>query len=126
MKVIVNKVDCVGTTVIVSFSSAFGDAKAFWNGELPVPSHEYRVEVDIDDLTRDVDVSISEICQPSIKLDKELICITGCIDSVDEDGYTVIRLGDYIIPFMLIGDLFDVGTNVELRTKSITLYPYNL
>ena len=61
--------------------------------------------------------------KPNIQQKMHRIFITGCIDFVDEDGYTVLRLDDSIIPFLTIGEPYQVGTYVRLATKLITLYP---
>lgn len=59
----------------------------------------------------------------SIQLKNDSILISGCIDSIDEDEYTVLRIGDNIIPFLATGNPFQVGTNITLLTEAITLSP---
>lgn len=124
MKVQINEIIHENPNIIVAFSSSFGGAKAYWDGDEPIANSEYQVEVDINNtLVWNKDVLQHENYECSIQLKNDFILISGCIDSIDEDGYTVLRIGDSIIPFLATGDPFQVGTNITLSTETITLSP---
>ena len=87
---------------IVTFSSEFGIGKAEWHGEIPQINSKCYVEFEIEDsLTWGVDINrINE--QPcSMYMEKDKLTIIGQLESVDEDGYAVVRLGKSIIPFIV-------------------------
>ncbi len=124
MRVQINEIIHENSNIIVAFSSSFGCAKAYWDGEEPIANSEYQVEVDINNtLVWNKDVLRHENYECAIQLKNDFILISGCIDSIDEDGYTVLRIGDSIIPFLTTGDPFQVGTNITLSTGTITLSP---
>lgn len=50
------------------------------------------------------------------------IAITGHLESVDNDGYTILRLGECIIPFMTIGTPFRVGTKERVNDLWLTVH----
>jgi len=124
MRVQVDKIISDNSDIIVCFSSDFGCAKAYWKGKEPSVNSNYQVEVDIDHtLMWGKEVLFEENSKPNIQQKNDQIFVTGCIDSIDEDGYTVLRLDDSIIPFLTIGEPYQVGAHVRLCTKLITLYP---
>ena len=126
MKIQVDEMIYDNLNIVVCFSTDFGSAKAFWDGEEPLVNHVYQVEVDINNtLEWYRDVLPVENSKESIQLKNDLIFISGLIDSIDEDGYTVLRLGNYIIPFLSVGIPFQVGIYVTLLVNSITLSPVN-
>lgn len=124
MRVQVNEIIPENSNNLVFFSTDFGDAKAFWEGEEPIANKEYQVEVDINDtLIWNKDILKGDNGNYSIQLKNSLIHISGNLDSVDDDGYAVLRIGDNIIPFIAIGEPFQVGSFIKLSTKSISLSP---
>jgi hypothetical protein len=107
----------------VSFSTGFGEAKAFWEGDKPMQNCEYYVEIDIHDVIILSKNILDKKNTYSIQLCDDSIIICGKIDSINDDGYTVIRLGDSIIPFITPDKSLQAGTSVKLSAKYISLYP---
>jgi hypothetical protein len=124
MRVVIEKITGEKHSLVVSFSSDFGNATAFWSGEDPSINHEYQVEVDIDhSLEWGKDVVFCTDDADCIQQESNSISISGSIDSIDEDGYTIIKLGENIIPFMANCSPILVGTRITLSVKSISLSP---
>ena len=124
MRVLINEIVCSKLNIIVAFSSDFGHAIADWNGEVPKINREYQVEFDINNtLTWEKDITKRGKNTKLIQQSGGAIQIYGDIDSIDDDGYTVLRIGDSIIPFLTTGTPFPVGTSVVLSTEKITLSP---
>jgi len=124
MLIQVDSIQSNNSDIVVLFSSDFGCAKANWKGKEPSLNKKYFVEIDIDHIfVWGEDVSLEKDCMPSIHQEYEQISITGYIDSVDEDGYVVLRLGDSILPFLFQGESLKIGTCVRLLTDSLSLYP---
>lgn len=124
MRVHINKIILENTNIIVLFSTDFGDAKAFWEGEVPTINSEYQVEVDIiDTLVWNIDIIRAENDNYSIQMENEFIHISGKLDSVDDDGYTVLRIGDNIIPFVATGEPFHAGTFISVSSKLLSISP---
>lgn len=55
--------------------------------------------------------------------DGQGIKITGDLESVDEDGYMVLRLGSSIVTFMTQGMPAKIGSRVQVRVESVEVYP---
>ena len=119
---------------IVSFTSEFGDAYAQWTGEEPWKGEEpligatYNVEIDIDeDLIWDVNIFASSKNRCSIQVDSDgKIKFTGCLESLEDDGYAILRMGDYIIAFMADSLPNDtVGNYIILNAKQIMVFPFS-
>ncbi len=124
MRVQVNEIISEDSNNFVLFSTDFGDAKAFWEGEEPVARREYQVEVDVNDtLIWHKDVLKDDNRNYSIELKNNLILISGNLESIDDDGYAVLRIGDSIVPFIAIGEPFQVDSFIKLSIKSISLSP---
>lgn len=123
MKVTINTVN----QNIVTYSSEFGTGKAEWHGEIPTINSKCDVEFEIEDLlTWGVDINrINE--QPcSIYMGKDKLIIIGQLESVDEDGYTVVRLGKSIIP-LVVKDIPQQETMyVKALISKVILFPYQL
>ena len=118
---------------IVSFTSEFGDAYAQWNGEEPWSGEEpligaiYNVEIDTDeDLIWEVNIFASSKNRCSIQVDSDgKIKITGCLESLEDDGYAILRMDGYIIAFMADNLPNDaVGSYILLNIKQIMVFPF--
>ena len=124
MKVLISRVINDNSDIKVIFSTEYGSAEAFWSDEEPIEGNDYHIEVDVNGaLAWGKNVLKSEIDEFSIKMENEAIYISGSIDSVDADGYAVLRLGDSIVPFFSIGEPFAIGTYITLSAESIVLSP---
>jgi len=112
---------------IVTFSSEFGAGMAEWHGEIPKINSKYDVEFEIEELlTWGVDINqINE--QPcSMYMENEKLIVIGRLESVDEDGYTVVRLGKSIIP-LVVKDIPQQETlYVKALINNVILFPYQL
>ena len=111
--------------VIVIFTTEFGESRAYWEGDEPIKNHEYDVEVDIHDVLEwgnDITKNVGEVY--SIGFKDNRVYITGILESADDDGYSVLRIGDFIIPFMAKGDSFPVNTSILLMVNTICLTPF--
>lgn len=123
MKIQIKKIINENENTNVVFFSEFGEAKAFWEGEKPTVNNEYQVEIDIiDTLVWGKEILKTKINKPFIQQENDVTYISGFIDSIDDDGYVVLRLGDYIVPFIATGDAFQIGEYVTLSVKGITLF----
>ena len=109
----------------IKFSTEFGSAVAFWEGDKLEMDCCCHVEVDINDtLVWDKDITQNtDNGDFTIREENHYICITGDLESVDDDGYSILRFGESIIPFMATGEHFQIGTGIKIITKSISLSP---
>lgn len=123
MKVRVVDVKEENTKNITTFSTDFGIAQAIWEGEAPLIEKEYFVELEIAGVLKwEKDIVKSGNSQPIIETRDDITYINGCLESIDDDGYTVIRIGESIICLEAEGDAYPIGTFVEIQINSITLY----
>ena len=109
----------------VSFSTEFGIATALWNGNEPQINKEYFVELEVPGvLYWQKDITVSE-AKCGILLESGTVHLVGLFESIEDDGYTVIRLGDSIISIETQGEPPDIGSNVKLTTNNLLLYEVN-
>ena len=124
MRIQVDKIIDKNSNIIVEFSSEFGKAMAFWEGEKPIVNNEYHVEIDIrSTLIWSKEIQKAESNKPIIQQGNDFIQISGRIDSIDDDGYVTLRVGEYIVPFIASGTPFQIGEHVTLTAKEISLSP---
>jgi len=123
MRIRVNKILTDKPEVTVLFITDYGDAKALWVGDTPIENQEYYVEVDVNDtLAWGKDVIEAENYY-TIRLEDDQVYISGILESVDSDGYTVLRIGESFIPFMASGHPLLLNSLIELSTRSVSLTP---
>jgi hypothetical protein len=117
---------CESEENTITFSTQYGKANAIWEEELPQVGCEYHVEIEIVDTiiwgnngfeTKDKMYTIS--------WENEIFFITGYLESVEEDGYSVLRLGESIIPFVIDGKLPPADVYVQLQCKTVKLNNIN-
>jgi hypothetical protein len=114
----------------VSFSTEFGGAEAFWNGDAPRVGDEYAVEVEIaQTLQWGNTIKSSPAVASCITFDNDTgIVIVGQLESMDDDGFAVIHLGPSIIIALVDGDQACelIGRFVMIHNVKVTLYQYDL
>lgn len=124
MRVRIKEIGKENPNNLVLFSTDFGDAKAIWEGEEPTINNEYQVEVDINEtLIWNIDIIRVENGYYSIQIENDIIHISGSLDSLDDDGYAILKIGESIIPFMAMGEPFQVGSFIKLATKIVSVSP---
>ena len=122
MKIKINEVTNHAGVYHVNFSTEYGSAIALWNGNEPEVNKEYFVEVEVPCVLcwqKDIVVT-DEPCV--IWLKNNIVHIVAILESVDDDGYAVLRLGGSIISVMARGDSLSVGSKVKLTTNALALY----
>ena len=112
----------------VEFSSEFGTAWAFWDGEPPVVGSAYDVEIDVPQLKpleckmhypSDSKYSIRNIGDRSVLLQGQIIH--------SEDGDALgIQIGDDVVLLESAIATPRSGAYVTIEVPAITLYPINL
>ena len=125
MKIKIKKIIPKHSGIYIIFKTKCGEAEAYWNGNEPIINQEYYVEFDINQtLTWGIDI-LNNRSSISIRFANDLVHISGILESIDDDGYSLIRVGENIIPFMATGTPFSIGSSIELVTKSVSLSPIN-
>ncbi|CAM4399849.1 hypothetical protein [Paenibacillus tarimensis] len=126
MKIFVTDILMIDQKNIVSFQSNIGNGKASWNGDPPTVNIEYYVEVEIhDNLSWGDNIIKSSSRHSQIELDDSSLILTGKIESIDDDGYTVIRLGESIICIEALGTPLSIGTYVSIHGKNVEFFNQN-
>lgn len=122
MKIKIEKVSIISGNSKVGFSTEYGNAMANWNGDLPEEGKEYFVEIEIGQtLTLGNNLKICDEGKYSIEMVESSISLTGCLETIDEDGYAVLRLGDSIIPLEVIGAI-PPESFVKVISDEVTLF----
>ena len=114
--------------LIVQFCTSFGIATGHWMGDAPLVGSRYNVEIELDGvLTYGVEVTISgsNIYHLESLIDDK-VRIIGLLESLDDDGYAILRLDGNIVAFMSIELDALVGQFVQIDAVDITLYPYEV
>lgn len=126
MKVQINRVINQTKGYTVAFSNVYGSATAFWNGTEPQANKEYFVEIEIPEvLNWQKDITITDMNCKIEELDNGMAYISGVLESVEDDGYTVMKIGDSIIAIETQGEPPIIGSYIKFATSSIFLYEVN-
>ncbi len=126
MKITINEIvkDMQGNNTI-KFTAEYGNAYAWWIGTEPQKNKEYTVEFEIPAVLcwkRDI-ISTQE--EYLLKTENNKFCLVGLFESIDDDGYAVIRLGESIVSVDTNGEPLDLGSIVKLFTDTLLLYEVN-
>ena len=108
----------------VRFETAYGIAEAIWCGAAAVINHEYFVEVDIENTLVWGENVVAAVSCPSINSVGEKVHIVGLLESVEDDGYCVMRVGESVVPFVAMGTPPAIESPVEVLAECIFLTPY--
>ena len=123
MRITINK---ILDNSIVYANTKYGVLSLKWQGELPLVNHEYDVEFDINEtLYWNKDIVLSQTEDYLIKSRDNSISLYGVLESIDSDGYTVLRIDNNIVTFIAKGVAFKVGSKIEVCVDSITAYPFD-
>ncbi|MGG0177501.1 hypothetical protein [Gottfriedia acidiceleris] len=110
---------------IVKFNSPYGSAIGKWVGSKPKLNSECDIEIDIPEILEwekqiyKIDKEFSQITS-----DENHIYLSGVLESIDSDGYSVLRIGNNLVIFELTGDNYLIGSYVKIETKQILLYGF--
>jgi hypothetical protein len=114
--------------IIVDFTTSSGIGIAEWQDEPPQIGKEYFVEYDIEQTLvweQDVFPSLSQLYLTEL-IENNDVMITGKIESIDEDGFIVMRDNGYMITAMTEKiPLEIIGTFVSAKIKKLLIYPYD-
>lgn len=112
----------------VVVANKYGKMNAEWIGESPKKDSIKNVEVETNDtLVWGQDIVETNDKNYKIESIDGRICLQGFLESISEDGYTVIRLGESIIcvdtegmPLLEIGDFVTIkATHIELHDSRL-------
>ena len=110
----------------VYFESMYGIGIAKWNGYKPVSSQEIHVEIDINKiLTFGEEVKLVDDFTAHISNCNGVCIIVGQIESVDEDDYVTIRIGENILCCVIEGVKEFVGKSIEIKTTFLEISNIN-
>lgn len=126
MEIIINEViKKTQENSIIKFACKYGNACGLWNGTEPQSNKEYIVEFDIPAVLHwQIDI-ISAQEKYFITTENNKFCLVGLFESIDDDGYSVIRLRESIVSVETQGDPLDLGSFVKLSTDTLFLYEVN-
>lgn len=109
----------------VIFTTTYGEAAASWKGDHPVINQSYDVELEFNDILDLVPV-LNNDSSDTIGVDKQSVFIIGKLESIEGDGYSVIKIGSSIVAVILdtAKNKF-LGMTVKMTAKSLTIYDSN-
>jgi len=127
MRIKVSEMSVRDSAVSVAFETEIGTGQATWQGETPAETKTYHVEVNVDE-TLDWGTTVLNHNKPEhrIYVQNGYTHLIGTLESTDDTGLSVLRIGDSIIEFEATGQPFPLGSPIELIAGSISLWPYNL
>jgi hypothetical protein len=120
MKIHVQEYD--GTNNCVRFDREVGTAEAKWMGDLPDVGSDYYVEIAINKcLVWGDDIIATESLPHRITQSEVGITLEATLESIDSDGFAVIRLGITLVLIETEGTPPPVGTAVQVRLGELLL-----
>ena len=123
MKIRVKKILADKPKLIVLCKTGYGEVSVYWMGNIPVENETYDVEFETDKLLvwgRDIAVTEEQL---AICDDNHEIKIIGDLESIDEDGYMVLKIDSSIITFMTQDIPVVEGLRIQVRLDFIEVYP---
>lgn len=126
MRIQVTKILTDRPKCIVLCKTDYGEVSVYWVGKTPIENEVYDVEFEASKLLlwdRDINVTAEQL---TICDNNNEIKIIGELESIDEDGYMVLRIGDSIVTFMTQGIFADKGARIQVRLEFIEAYPYSV
>lgn len=100
----------------------YGELDSRWSGKAPPLGSMRHVELELDELFEwGENILLSK--EKEFRIDSgNTVHIFGKLESIDDDGYTVIRLGESIINVITKGIPPSIGEYVRLKITDIELY----
>ena len=124
MKIKVTNIISNSSNCIVSCTTEFGDIILTWKDDIPEVDKQYDVEFDTDEILNwDDDISLTEVREPEMYAENDGIVINATLESVDDDGFMVVRMKDYILTFETQGKALHNGAKVRIKIHSLEAYP---
>ena len=109
--------------IVVVFRTKYGDTRAIWQGTIPPILSELEVEFEIQGiLTWGLDIVAVNSVEPRIFNVDDSLHIRCVLESIEPDGYTVVRVDNSIIVIETEGTAPPVGTWVEVKSVKVLLY----
>ena len=109
--------------IVVVFRTKYGDTRAIWQGPVPPILSEREVEFEIQGiLTWGLDIVAVNSVEPRIFNVDDSLHIRGVLESIEPDGYTVVRVDNSIIVIETEGTAPPVGTWGEVKSAKVLLY----
>ncbi|MEK3695618.1 hypothetical protein NYE33_01175 [Paenibacillus sp. FSL R10-2199] len=110
----------------VLFASEFGEGRGTWCGAAVAAGETCGAEFELPPLfMRWVDIVPAHGGRCEIRMDGNVVILTGILENIEEDGTGYLRLGRDVIMFECLGEPMALGGFVEIRTGEIMLYPVN-
>ena len=123
MRVKIEKIMNIENGYKVVFSSQFGDATAIWNGARPQISKEYYAEIEVPGvLIWEKDINKSDKINIIEELENGKVGLCGILESIEDDGYAVIRIGDSIVAIETQGVQPKINSCIMVIAENILLY----
>lgn len=98
------------------------NATANWRGEIPEEGREYFVELEIGEtFSLGNNLKICDDGKFSIGMEEDHIFLTGCLESIEEDGYAVLRLWTSIVSLEVMGAI-TLEKFVKVISDEVTLF----
>lgn len=123
MEITIKEILIKDSSIEVIGENEYGNILLKWTGLAPLISQNYQVELEVsNDLIWNQDIII-DISREAMVISENSNYITGKLESIDEDGYAVLRIGKSIIPFSTTGIPLKVGQYIKIKSKDILAYP---
>lgn len=114
--------ECDSKRNYVRFDSEVGGAEAKWMGDLPDVGSDYYVEITINKcLVWGDDIIVTESLPHRITQSELGITLEATLESINSDGFAILRLGMTLVMIETEGTPPPVGTAVKIRLDELLL-----
>ena len=131
MEIFIGGVTLDGPRTFVVFASEFGAARAEWQSEKyrddpPITNERCHVEVTLDDdFVWNTNVLPTSDRRYRLWQDNTCVHLCGELESVDDDGFSILRMGPSILPFVATGTPLPLTSFIEVIAEKISLWPWS-
>ncbi|HLZ63566.1 MAG TPA: hypothetical protein VKR06_42065 [Ktedonosporobacter sp.] len=128
MNIVITKISMEDSgRILVEFQTCFGDGNALWVGQNPILGNSYVVEIEIPGkLSWGEHILKCNQEESKIENKGDYICLTGILLSVEENGFSVMKIENNLVLLEAVGKSFEKGIFIEVMAKNIIVYDTNI
>ena len=110
----------------VEFTTELGTVWGAWVNGHPEIGAQYDVECAVNDnLVWGDNINMIPDTEDKITMSGEHVIIRGHLENYEDDGFSCVRLGKALLMLETEGQAPPIGSSVQLRVQSLTLYDTN-
>lgn len=111
----------------IEIDTSFGVISGTWVGDLPDTNSIKDIEIELEDIL-EWNKDILKVTTREFECGNEngKTFFIGCIEAIEDDGFTVVRFGDSVFTIDTIGSPFSIGEFIKIEVVRLDFYDTGL